>query len=91
LVRGFTAGIDGSAQARLYVNLDNPAMRALLATMRRDPAAAAPAARLLKAVKQLMESHNDADGHGHRLNGALAAIGDTALSLLPASARDAGD
>ncbi|WP_251044508.1 MULTISPECIES: ATP-binding protein [unclassified Lysobacter] len=91
LVRGFTAGIDGSAQARLYVNLDNPAMRALLATMRADRAAAEPAARLLKAIKQLMETHNDADGHGHRLNGALAAIGDSVLRLLPAAAGEAGD
>ncbi|SDY52675.1 molecular chaperone HtpG [Lysobacter sp. yr284] len=83
LVRGFTAGIDGSAQARLYVNLDNPAVQALLATARRDPAAAAPAARLLKAIKQLMDSHSEADGQGPRLNGALAAIGDSALRLLP--------
>lgn len=86
LVRGFTAGIDGSAPARLYVNLDNPAVAALLATARRDPAAAVPAARLLRAVKQLMDSHSEhseADGQEPRLNGALAAIGESALRLLP--------
>ncbi len=86
LVRGFTAGIDGSVQARLYVNLDNPAIAAMLAAMREDPAQAASAARLLKAVKHLMQAQGESDGHEPPLNQALAAIGDSALRLLPAAA-----
>ncbi|WP_266157115.1 ATP-binding protein [Dyella silvatica] len=85
LVRGFTAGIDGSAVARLYINLDNPAIQALLEVARDNPAQATSAAQLLKAVKQLLEGRNDNEGPGAGLNGALKVIGHSALLLLQTS------
>lgn len=82
LARGFTSGIDGSVVSRLYVNLDNPAVRALLRAYR----AGGPwrdAARSLKSLKIIMAAH-DAHNKGLDVN---AALGDFCQVL----ARSLGD
>lgn len=76
LARKFTAGIDGSHDHKLYVNLDNPAVARLLRAVRAGDANAAVAARLLKAFKNLL------DGQGAHAPTALqGALGDLAASV----------
>ncbi len=76
LARSFTAGIEGGANARLYVNVDNPAIRQLLDAHRRGQPRADDAAGLLRSVKVIMASGDAATGAGAGdLNAALARIG----------------
>ncbi|MCL2714235.1 MAG: ATP-binding protein [Alphaproteobacteria bacterium] len=79
LVRNFTAGIDGSVRSRLYVNLDNPAIAALLAAGEGE--AAGRAGALLKAIKQLLNTAQDRDEQPD-LRVALSTIGEAALALM---------
>ncbi|MBB3228809.1 molecular chaperone HtpG [Luteibacter sp. Sphag1AF] len=87
LVRGFTAGIDGSVRARLYVNLDNPAVKALLDTHATGGDTRA-ALRLLKAMKVLMAAGTEQDG-SLDLNAALGDVGHSVLALLRPATIDA--
>lgn len=73
LVRGFTANIDGSATTRLYVNLDNPGVAALLAAQRAGHAQVGEAAGMLKALKIIMAS-GAGSAEGSDLNAALARM-----------------
>ncbi|HEX7865690.1 MAG TPA: ATP-binding protein [Variovorax sp.] len=54
LARAFTQRIDASVAARLYVNLDNPAIQALLRCQREGRAAPAHAVALLRSFKAIM-------------------------------------
>jgi molecular chaperone HtpG len=79
LARAFTSSIDGAVRARLYVNLENPSVQALLQAHREARPGAAGAARVLWALKAIMaaggdESHLD-------LNEALAQIGRAVQAL----------
>lgn len=73
LARSFTAHIEGGSSTRLYINLDNPAVRQLLEAHRRGHPQAAEAAGLLRSMKVIMAG-GDAAGGGD-LNTALARIG----------------
>jgi len=81
LVRNFTAGIDGSVRARLYVNVDNPAIAALLELQPVEAEAACRAGGLLKAIKQLLNTAHDRDEQPD-LRQALRVVGEAALALL---------
>ncbi len=81
LVRSFTAGIDGSTTARLYVNLDNPGVRRLLEAWRAGHPLADEAAGLLRALKVVMAGGENPSGAGD-LNGALARVGKVLGRLL---------
>jgi molecular chaperone HtpG len=54
LARAFTQRIDASVSARLYVNLDNPAIQALLQSHREGRAVPAHAVALLRSFKAIM-------------------------------------
>lgn len=56
LARQFTAKIDDRHPARLYLNLDNPAIQSLLAAIDNAPDSAATAAALLRAFKTILSS-----------------------------------
>ncbi len=76
LARSFTAGIEGGATAKLYVNVDNPAVGQLLEARRRGHAQADDAAGLLRSVKVIMAGGDTAaPGASGDLNAALARIG----------------
>jgi molecular chaperone HtpG len=51
LARQFTARIESRAPSRLYLNLDNPAVQALLRAQREGHPQAEAAARLLRSLK----------------------------------------
>ena len=54
LARAFTKRIDASVAARLYINLDNPAIEALLQSHREGRAVPAHAVALLRSFKVIM-------------------------------------
>jgi molecular chaperone HtpG len=80
LARQFTAGIDASHPARLYINLDNPAIQALLNARRTQDANIDTAARLLKAFKIVINARQQ-DG-ASELSGALRDLADAVARLL---------
>ncbi len=73
LVRNFTATIDDSVVTRLYVNLDNPAIQALLEAYRSGIGNVDEAACLLRALKVVIAASGETQ-EALDLNGALADI-----------------
>ncbi|KJS56938.1 histidine kinase [Streptomyces rubellomurinus subsp. indigoferus] len=87
LARAFTARTDGEVRARLYLNLDCPAVRDLLAAYRAGHTGSATAAGLLRSLKVIMAaagSAGSAGSSGGDLTAALAGVG-TAVSALTAA------
>ena len=82
LVRQFTARIETSHTARLYVNLGNPAIDALLEAHRRQ-LDCGPAVRLLKAFKCILVSQGNSQIAGERLKPALEDLAAAVRHLLP--------
>ncbi|MER7672977.1 ATP-binding protein [Kitasatospora sp. NPDC096128] len=83
LARAFTARTDGEVKARLYLNLDCPAVRDLLAAYRTGHTGSATAAGLLRSLKVIMAAASTGPAEGD-LGAALAGIG-TAVSALTAA------
>lgn len=79
LARAFTSGIDGSVLSRLYVNLDCPAVQAVLEARREGRGDAIGAARMLWALKVVMASGGEDSQLD--LNKALAQMCQAAQSL----------
>ncbi|MDR0440326.1 MAG: ATP-binding protein [Candidatus Accumulibacter sp.] len=82
LARQFVAGIDASHTARLYINLDNPAVQALLRARRTDAANLDAAARLLKAFKVISNARQQ--NGVNELAGALRDLAAAVARLLDA-------
>ena len=81
LAQQFTAKIDATHLHRLYVNLDNPAIVALLQAHRDGNAQLDRAAGLLKTFKLIMSHQNQ--GHGSdRLSNALKNLSGAVQQLL---------
>jgi len=78
LARLYTGSLDARAAAHLYVNLDSPAIRALLAAQGRDVTAAV---KLLRALGALMTGAGEGAGRVDLLT-TLAEYGDTICTLL---------
>ncbi len=79
LARSFTSQIEGGALTRLYINIDNPAVRLLLDAHAQGHPQAAAAAGLLRALKTIMAGSEAASGGD--LHAALVRISDV-LGLL---------
>ncbi|MBF3223377.1 molecular chaperone HtpG, partial [Pseudomonas aeruginosa] len=81
LARQFTRKLDNCQPSRLYVNLDNPAVQALLAAVGEERDEAAHAALLLRSFKVIIAGQ----GRGQpatSLNQALAGLADSVKRLL---------
>lgn len=81
LARQFTRKLDNRQPSRLYVNLDNPAVQALLAAVGEERDEAAHAALLLRSFKVIIAGQ----GRGQpatSLNQALAGLADSVKRLL---------
>lgn len=90
LARQFTAGIDAQHAARLYLNLDNPAIQSLLATVAGNPEGATDAVRLLRAFKTIL-AHNasqSSQGQAEALSRALRDLAQSLTCLLPPAQGD---
>ncbi|WP_272600185.1 ATP-binding protein [Solirubrobacter phytolaccae] len=81
LARSHTATIDGTYEARLYVNVDSPAIAALLQA-RRDGRDVEVALGLLRAVLALMAAGERETRAGVDLLEALSGVGDAVRRLL---------
>ncbi|GHT87052.1 molecular chaperone HtpG [Betaproteobacteria bacterium] len=81
LARQFTAKISASHITRLYINVDNPAVQALLQARHHGAANIEAAARLIKAFKIISNARQQADG-GEKLTIALSDLTRVAASLL---------
>jgi molecular chaperone HtpG len=81
LARNFAASIDGSALSRLFINLNNPAMQALLSACRNQHPQAQEAACVLHAIKVLLASGTE-QGVEIDLNGALNRLGSVVQRLV---------
>ncbi|WP_313418627.1 ATP-binding protein [Stenotrophomonas sp.] len=86
LARQFTARIEARAPSRLYLNLDNPAVQALLQAQRDGHPQAPAAARLLRSLKIIVSAQGrplarGAATPGPDLNGAFSEIA-TALQQM---------
>lgn len=79
LARTYTSSIDGSAVVRLYVNVDCPAVHAMLEARRAGRPEAETVARMLWALKVVMASGSEE--YPLDLNKALTQMGRAALSL----------
>lgn len=80
LARQFTAQIDASHDSRLYLNLANPAVDALLKSLREGMPQAAVGARLLRTFKTILASQ---DTHAaDTLGGALEDLAHSVQALL---------
>jgi molecular chaperone HtpG len=77
LARQFTAKIDGGHLSRLYLNLDNPAVQALLQAVRGSNPRAAQAVRLLRSFKVIIAGQ----GHGKGAPSLQQALADLAVSV----------
>jgi molecular chaperone HtpG len=73
LVRSFTAELDGATHARLYLNVDNPAVQCLLGAHHANHPHASDAAGLLRALKVVMAGNEKSTGGGD-LNQALGRV-----------------
>ncbi|GLZ75699.1 heat-shock protein [Actinorhabdospora filicis] len=73
LARDFTAKTDGTVAARLYLNLDNIAVRRLLQAHRDDHPGRTTAAALLRSIKVIMAA--TAGDHRGDLSAALVGVG----------------
>jgi molecular chaperone HtpG len=80
LARIYTRTLDATATADLYVNVDSPALRALLDARSRGDDAVAEGARLLRAIVALMAGWNEGSGRVD-LSAALTDLTDTAVAL----------
>ncbi|MEV0645257.1 ATP-binding protein [Phytomonospora sp. NPDC050363] len=93
LARDFTAATDGSVAARLYLNLDNLAVRRLLEARRADHPGCTTAAALLRSLKVIMAATAGETGHRGDLTAALIGVGSAVESLVaqpdPAPSTDA--
>jgi molecular chaperone HtpG len=81
LARLYTKKVDSGAAAHLFVNLDSPAITALLAARGRE---VGPAVKLLRALGALMTGAGEGAGQID-LRETLADYGDAVCSLLGAS------
>ena len=81
LARQFTARIVARAPSRLYLNLDNQAVQALLAAMRAGNPQAASAARLLRSLKVIVSAQGRAQDGGAASSDLNRAFGDIADAL----------
>jgi molecular chaperone HtpG len=79
MARLYTQTIDDKVEARLYVNVDAPVVRALLAA---DGRRAEEAARLLRSVAGLMAGRDD--GAEHDVASSLEQLSESLLILLGA-------
>ncbi|QII28296.1 molecular chaperone HtpG [Stenotrophomonas maltophilia] len=87
LARQFTARIEARAPSRLYLNLDNPAVQALLQAQRDGHPQAASAARLLRSLKIIVSAQGrplqrSAATPGPDLNGAFTDIAGALQQML---------
>jgi molecular chaperone HtpG len=81
LARQFTARIDASHTARLYINVDNPAVRALLRARHGAGAGIGVAIRLVKAFKVIGNTRQQAEGT-EALGAALRDLNHAVATLL---------
>ncbi len=81
LARQFTAQIRGEHQSKLYLNLNNPAIQALLTAIRNHHPQATQAAGILQSIKVLLAS-NTAQHENSDLNGALSRLGQLVQKLV---------
>ena len=81
LARNFTAHIDGDIQSRLYINLNNTSIQALLRAAQNNHPQAVEAASILRAIKVLL-TPTVAQGKQGDLNSALACLGNTVQQLI---------
>jgi molecular chaperone HtpG len=79
LARAYTATVDGSTLARLFVNLDCPAVASVLDAFRAGNPRAAAAAKLLWSLKVIMATGEEESSLD--LNRALAEAGRAAVAL----------
>ncbi len=87
LARQFTARIEVRAPSRLYINLDNPAVQALLQAQRDGHPQAPAAARLLRSLKVIVSAQGrplarGAATPGPDLNGAFSDIAGALQQML---------
>ncbi|KTF32832.1 histidine kinase, partial [Xanthomonas vesicatoria] len=89
LARQFTARIEARQTQRLYLNLDNPALQALLAAQRAGNPQAAVAARLLRSLKVIVSAQGraqpqtgGAESGGSDLNKAFGDFAEAVTQLL---------
>lgn len=87
LARQFTARIESRAPSRLYLNLDNPAVQALLRAQREGHPQADAAARLLRSLKIIVAAQGRplaraATTAGPDLNGAFTDIAGALQQML---------
>jgi len=87
LARQFTARIEARAPSRLYINLDNPAVQALLQAQRDGHPQAPAAARLLRSLKIIVSAQGrplarGAAAPGPDLNGAFSDIAGALQQML---------
>jgi len=81
LARMHTATIDGDVAARLYVNVDAPAVKALLAAAP-DAPATRRATAVLRSLLAVLAAGSGADGAAQELPAALEAAGAAVVELL---------
>ncbi|PJK10975.1 molecular chaperone HtpG [Lysobacteraceae bacterium NML08-0793] len=85
LARQFTAKIADRQPARLYLNLDNPAVQSLLASIDSNPANAGNAAALLRAFKTILASNTPGNANAaqsrEKLSAALHQLADSIQQL----------
>jgi len=88
LARQFTARIESRAPSRLYLNLDNPAVQALLRAQREGHPQAEAAARLLRSLKIIVAAQGrplaraTTATQGPDLNGAFTDIAGALQQML---------
>jgi molecular chaperone HtpG len=80
LARMYTSQVDERPPVRLFVNMDNPAITALLAARKQHDPRAQSALVLLRSVKALLTTA--AEGKGNDLSEALDGISATVNALL---------
>ncbi|HLL84055.1 MAG TPA: ATP-binding protein [Longimicrobium sp.] len=78
LARAFTANISSQVRARLYANLEAPALQAVLEA---PPERAREGARMLRALCTLM-AHRDGENGGQSVSGALEQLSGALVGLL---------
>ncbi len=81
LARTHTAKIDGRVRARLYVNLDSPAIEALLAARAQAPATRRAVA-VLRSLLAVLAAGSGADGAAGELPAAFEEAGQVVVELL---------
>lgn len=81
LARQFASRFEGRQLHRLYINLDNPAIQALLRAQHSGNRHAGNTAALLKAFKVISNAHHQ-QGNGESLAAALQALSQSVERLL---------